>query len=41
VVVDAIDASAASFYRHHGFEPIPTNEQRPLIPTKSLEPYLP
>jgi len=41
VVVDAIDAGAASFYRHHGFEPIPTNEQRLLIPTKSLEPYLP
>jgi GNAT superfamily N-acetyltransferase len=41
VVVDVIDATAASFYRHHGFEPIPTNNQRLLIPTKSLESYLP
>jgi GNAT superfamily N-acetyltransferase len=40
VIVDAIDDAAASFYRHHGFEPIPTREQRLLLPTKALDPYL-
>ncbi len=41
VVVDAIDDAAASFYRHHGFEPIPTREDRLVLPTKTLAPYLP
>jgi GNAT superfamily N-acetyltransferase len=40
VIVDAIDDAAASFYRHHGFAPIPTREHRLLLPTKALEPYL-
>lgn len=40
VVVDAIDDAAASFYRHHGFEPIPTHEHRLVLPTKGLDPYL-
>ena len=28
VVVDAIDANAASFYEHHGFIPVPGSEHR-------------
>jgi GNAT superfamily N-acetyltransferase len=40
VIVDAIDDAAASFYRHHGFEPIPGREHRLLLPTKALELYL-
>jgi GNAT superfamily N-acetyltransferase len=28
VVVDAIDADAVNFYRHHGFEPLPQNPDR-------------
>ena len=40
VVVDAIDDAAASFYRHHGFEPIPTREHRLLLSTKALEKYI-
>lgn len=40
VIVDAIDDSAASFYRHHGFEPIPGRPDRLVLPTKSLEAYL-
>ena len=28
VVVDAMDAAAVRFYRHHGFEPLPANESR-------------
>jgi GNAT superfamily N-acetyltransferase len=39
VVVDAIDDAAASFYRHHGFDPIPTEESRLLLPTKALDRY--
>lgn len=41
VVVDAIDDAAASFYRHHGFEPIPGRPDRLVLPTKLLDPYLP
>ena len=41
VVVDAIDDAAASFYRHHGFEPIPAREDRLVLATKTLDPYLP
>lgn len=41
VVVDAIDDVAASFYRHHGFEPIATRQDRLLLATKALDPYLP
>ncbi|MGH9023893.1 MAG: GNAT family N-acetyltransferase [Acidimicrobiia bacterium] len=37
VIVDAIDDHAASFYRHHGFEPISTKEHRLVMPTKALE----
>lgn len=28
VVVDAVDDSAAAFYRHHGFTPVPGNPNR-------------
>jgi len=28
VVVDAIDAEAAAFYRHHDFEPLPGRPNR-------------
>lgn len=41
VIVDAIDDAAASFYRHHGFEPIPGRHDRLVLPTKALDPYLP
>ena len=41
VVVDAIDDTASSFYCHHGFEPIPADEHRLVLPTKALHPYLP
>ena len=41
VIVDAIDDAATSFYRHHGFEPIPTRPDRLVLPTKVLDPYLP
>ena len=41
VVVDAIDDTAVSFYRHHGFEPIETQPDRLVLPTKVLDPYLP
>lgn len=40
VIVDAIDEDAASFYRHHGFEPIADRLDRLILATKSLEPYL-
>ena len=40
VIVDAIDDVAESFYRHHGFEPVPGHEHRLLIPTKALQPHL-
>lgn len=41
VIVDAIDDAAASFYRHHGFEPIPGRPDRLVLATKALQPYLP
>lgn len=41
VIVDAIDDTAVSFYRHHGFEPIPDRPDRLILPTKTLDPYLP
>jgi GNAT superfamily N-acetyltransferase len=41
VVVDAIDGSAASFYRHHGFESIASRPDRLLLATKALASYLP
>ncbi len=41
VIVDAIDDAAASFYRHHRFEPIPGRPDRLVLPTKVLDPYLP
>lgn len=40
VIVDAIDDTAASFYRHHGFEPIASHPDRLVLPTKALAPYL-
>lgn len=40
VIVDALDAEARSFYEHHGFEPAPSSENRLLLPTKALDPYL-
>jgi GNAT superfamily N-acetyltransferase len=41
VIVDAIDDAAASFYRHHGFEPIPGRPDRLVLATKALDRYLP
>jgi GNAT superfamily N-acetyltransferase len=41
VVVDAIDEAAAVFYRHHGFEPIATREDRLVLATKAIDPILP
>ena len=41
VIVDAIDDAAASFYGHHGFEPLPGRPDRLVLPTKVLDPYLP
>lgn len=41
VVVDAIDDVAASFYGHHGFEPVPGQADRLVLPTSALDPYLP
>ncbi|HEV2361691.1 MAG TPA: GNAT family N-acetyltransferase [Acidimicrobiales bacterium] len=35
VVVDAISEFAASFYRHHGFVPIPDNERRLVMKLSS------
>jgi hypothetical protein len=36
VVVDAIDASAAKFYRHFGFVAFPSIAGRFFLPTKAL-----
>lgn len=41
VIVDAIDDTARSFYQHHGFQPIATDEHRLILPTKALDPHLP
>lgn len=41
VVVDAINETAAPFYRHHGFEPIEGRPDRLVLPVKALDPYLP
>lgn len=40
VVVDAINDAAASFYRHHGFEPIDGRPGRLVLPVKALDAYL-
>lgn len=40
VIVDALDDEAGSFYKHHGFEPVPGSTDRLLLPTKALDPYL-
>jgi len=40
VVVDALDAEARGFYEHHGFAPVPGFENRLLLPTKALDPYI-
>ena len=41
VVVDAINDTAARFYRHHGFEPIDGRPDRLVLPVKALDPNLP
>jgi GNAT superfamily N-acetyltransferase len=41
VVVDAIDEAAASFYVHHGFEPVPDISGRLVLATKGLERVVP
>lgn len=41
IVVDAIDDTAAAFYRHHGFTPIGERADRLVLPTKALDPYSP
>jgi GNAT superfamily N-acetyltransferase len=41
VVVDALDDAAASFYRHHGFQPVPGSPGRLVLATKVLDQYLP
>ncbi|MHB8466086.1 MAG: GNAT family N-acetyltransferase [Acidimicrobiales bacterium] len=40
VVVDAIDETAHAFYRHHGFQPVPGHDNRLILATKALEPYI-
>ena len=40
VIVDAIDDNAESFYHHHGFEAVPGQQHRLLIPTKVLQSLL-
>jgi len=40
VVVDALDAEARGFYEHHGFVSVPGSENRLLLPTKALDPYI-
>ena len=41
VIVDAIDDAAASFYAHHGFQPIAGRPDRLVLPTSALDAYLP
>ena len=36
VVVDAIDDAAASFYRHHDFEPLPGSDRRLVLKLSSV-----
>lgn len=36
VIVDAVDDDATSFYRHHGFQPIPGTPSRFVLPMKAL-----
>lgn len=40
IVVDAIDETAASFYRHHGFVRIPSDDLRLVLPTKAFDGFL-
>lgn len=40
VVVDAIDDEAASYYRHHGFEPIDGRPDRLVLPVKAVDAHL-
>jgi GNAT superfamily N-acetyltransferase len=40
VIVDAIDDHASTFYRHHGFEPIPSRPDRLILPSRALDPHL-
>ena len=36
IIVDARDAAAAAFYRHHGFVPLPGNPDRLLLPAAAF-----
>jgi hypothetical protein len=36
IVVDAKDSTAASFYRHFGFAPLPGISSRLLLPTSAF-----
>ena len=36
IIVDAKDASAAAFYRHYGFMPLPGNPNRLLLPAAAF-----
>lgn len=40
VVVDAINDTAAPFYRHHGFEPMNGRPDGLVLPVKALDPHL-
>jgi hypothetical protein len=35
IIVDAIDESAASFYRHFGFESSPLSPSTPMLPLET------
>ena len=36
IIVDAKDATAAAFYRHYGFVPLPGNPGRLLLPAAAF-----
>ncbi|PWG60980.1 GNAT family N-acetyltransferase [Spiribacter halobius] len=40
VIVDALDQSAVQFYKHHGFQPLPSHPLRLLRPLKSIRDLL-
>jgi hypothetical protein len=41
ILVDAKDSSAAAFYRHFGFVPLPGRPDRLLLPAKILQQFAP
>ncbi|MGB5733695.1 MAG: GNAT family N-acetyltransferase [Thiohalocapsa sp.] len=41
ILVDAKDSSAAAFYRHFGFVPLPGRPDRLLLPAKVLQQFAP